>query len=267
MKKLADIYFAKVASTAESDFSLTPRLSALWRSQQGSHASDWLRAVPIYGLGQTMNGRTYRCVLSYRLGVPLFPVVRPCSACSRVFDGDAFGDHAVSCTGTVGVKHRHNLVRDTLLDICFRAGISAAKEVDVGLSDGNGKPLRPADLLLYSWDRGRDVYVDLTGSSPLTHSALPDYAPGRVVADAARRKCAKYQVLCEARGYGFLPFSFSSLGELEGGAVDLLKRIQRISVSHDARKRVAAHIFTRICFSIAKGVGAQIVSRLPTNFM
>ncbi|KAL9230876.1 hypothetical protein vseg_006169 [Gypsophila vaccaria] len=107
--------------------------------------------------------------------------------------------------------------------------------------------------------------VDLTGSSPLTLSALPDYAPGRIVADAARRKCAKYQVLCEAHGYCFLPFSFSSLGELESGAVDLFKRIQRISVSHDTGKRAAAHIFTRICFIIAKGVRAQIVSQLPTN--
>ncbi|KAL9226128.1 hypothetical protein vseg_001975 [Gypsophila vaccaria] len=214
-----------------------------------------------------MNGRIYHCVLGYQLGIPLFLVVRHCSVCSRVFDGDAFGDHAVFCSGTVGVKHRHNPVRDTLLDIYFRAGISAAKKVDVGLIGGHGKPLRPADLLLYSWYMGRDVCVDLTGSSPLSNSAFPDYAPGWVVADAARRKCAKYLALCEARGYGFLPFSFSSLGELEGGAVDLLKRIQRNSVSHDAGKRVTAHIFTRICFSIAKGVGAHIVSRLPTNFL
>ncbi|KAL9247479.1 hypothetical protein vseg_020908 [Gypsophila vaccaria] len=140
------------------------------------------------------------------------------------------------------------------------------QEVDVGLIDGHDKPLRPADLLLYSWDRGRDVCMDLTGSSPLAQSTLSDFSPGYVGVDAARWKCAKYQELCDARGYGFLPFSFSSLGELEAGAVDLLKRIQRISVSQDAGKRAAAHIFTRICFSVAKGVGAQIVSRLPTNF-
>ncbi|KAL6517119.1 hypothetical protein OROHE_017825 [Orobanche hederae] len=72
MKKLADIYFAKVAAIAESDYSLTTRQVALWKSQQCGHTSDWLRAVPISGLGQTMNGRTYRSVLSYRLGIPLF---------------------------------------------------------------------------------------------------------------------------------------------------------------------------------------------------
>ncbi|GJT33248.1 hypothetical protein Tco_0923667 [Tanacetum coccineum] len=43
--------------------------------------------------------------------------------------------------------------------------ISADKEVDIGLGGGRDKPLRPADMLLYSWDIGLDVFVDLTGSS------------------------------------------------------------------------------------------------------
>ncbi|CAL1412206.1 unnamed protein product [Linum trigynum] len=101
MKKLEDIYFAKVVASSDSVFSLTTQQVALWKSQQSEHSSEWLRVVPIVGLGQTMNGRTYRSVLSYRLGVPLFLVSRPYSACSRVFDGDVFGDHVVSCVGIV----------------------------------------------------------------------------------------------------------------------------------------------------------------------
>ncbi|GJV47517.1 putative reverse transcriptase domain-containing protein [Tanacetum coccineum] len=165
MKTMADIYFTRVTKDAKSSFSLSPRQMALWQSQMEDHTSDWLRAVPISGLGQTMNGRTYRCVLCYRLGVPLFSVTKPCSACSRVFTGDIYGDHAVSCAGIVGIKHRHNVVRDTLVDICYRSGISSGKEVDIGLGGGSDKSLRPADVLLYSWDVGRDVCVDLTGSS------------------------------------------------------------------------------------------------------
>ena len=137
MKKLTDIYFTKVTASAESTFSLSSRQLALWKSQQGDHTSAWLRAVPISGLGQTMNAKAYRRVLCYRLGVPLFSVTAPCSACSRVFAGDIFGDHAVSCAGIVGIKHRHNVVRDTLVDVYYRSGILARKEVDVGLSGGN----------------------------------------------------------------------------------------------------------------------------------
>ena len=191
-------YFTKVAQTVETTYSLSPRQVALWKSQQRVHTSDWLRVVPISGLGQTMNGKTYRCVLCYRLGVPLFSVSGPCSACSRVFEGDIYGDHAVSCTGIVGVKHRHNIVRDTLYDACVRSGISAGKEIDVGLGSDTGA-LRPADLLLYSWDRGRDVCVDLTGSSPLTQSNMIEFVPGRVVIDAASRKRGKYAVQCASR--------------------------------------------------------------------
>ncbi|GKF41296.1 hypothetical protein Tco_0124638 [Tanacetum coccineum] len=111
------------------------------------HTSDWRRMVSIFGLGQTMNGKTYHCMLCYRLGVPLFSVSKPCSACSKVFTRDIYGDHVVSCAGIIGIKHRHNVVRDTLVDICLRSGISAGKEVDIG--GGYDKALRHADVLLY----------------------------------------------------------------------------------------------------------------------
>nr|GEZ51791.1 ABC transporter A family member 9-like [Tanacetum cinerariifolium] len=62
------------------------------------HTSDWLRVVWISRLGQIMNGRTYKYVLCYRLGVPLFSVLKPRSACSRVLRG--YRDHYVSCTGS-----------------------------------------------------------------------------------------------------------------------------------------------------------------------
>ncbi|GKE61249.1 hypothetical protein Tco_1511616, partial [Tanacetum coccineum] len=198
------------------------------------HTSDWLRTVPIYGLGQTMN------------------------ACSRVFAGDIYGDRVVSCAGIIGIKHRHNIVRDTLVDICYRSGISAGKEVDIGLDGGCDKPLRPADMLLYSWDGGLDVCVDLTGSSPLTQTGMVDFVSGRAVIDVAQRKHGKYMAKRAAIGYGFLPFSFSSLGELEACAVTLLKRIRKFFITQDIGAHAVVHIFNRISFAVAKGVWAQI---------
>ncbi|GKB04207.1 hypothetical protein Tco_0832350 [Tanacetum coccineum] len=179
---------------------------ALWQSQREDHTSDWLRVVLIFGLGQAMNGKTYRCVLCYRLGVPLFSVSKSCSACSKVFTGDTYGDHVVSCAGIIGIKHRHNVVCDTLVDICFRLGISVGKEVDIGLGGGCDKALCPADMLLYSWDGGLDVCVDLIGSSPFTQTVMADFVPGRAVIDVAQRKRGKYMAKCAAIGYGFFPF-------------------------------------------------------------
>ncbi|GKC89749.1 hypothetical protein Tco_1150398 [Tanacetum coccineum] len=188
--------------------------------------------------------------------IPLFFVSKPCSACSRVFVGDIYGDHIVSYAGIIGIKHRHNIVRDTLVDICYRSGISAGKEVDIGLDEGRDKPLRPADMLLYSWDEGFDVCVDLTGSSHLTQTGMVDFVPGRAMIDAAQLKRGKYIDKCAAFRYGFLPFSFSSLGELEEDATTLLKWIRKFSMTQDIRARAAVHIFDRIGFVIAKGVGA-----------
>nr|GEZ58856.1 probable LRR receptor-like serine/threonine-protein kinase At3g47570 [Tanacetum cinerariifolium] len=72
---------------------------------------------------------------------------------------------------------------------------------------------------------------------------------------------------CVAIGYGFLSFSFSSLEELEADAVTLLKRIRKFSMAQDIGARTTIHIFNRISFAIAKKVGAQIVSRLPSNLL
>ena len=72
---------------------------------------------------------------------------------------------------------------------------------------------------------------------------------------------------CVVIGYGFLPFSFTSLGELEADAVTLLKRIRKFFMIQDIGACAVVHIFNRISFAIAKGVRAQIVSRLPSNLL
>ncbi|GJU96686.1 transposase, MuDR, MULE transposase domain protein [Tanacetum coccineum] len=73
-------------------------------------------------------------------------------------------DHVVSCAGIVGIKHRHNVVRDILVDICFQSRISAGKEVDIGL-----------------------------GSSPLMQTGMVDFVHGHAVIEAAQRKRVKYE--------------------------------------------------------------------------
>nr|GEW77641.1 hypothetical protein [Tanacetum cinerariifolium] len=111
-------------------------------------------------------------------------------------------------------------------------GISNGKEVYIGLGGGCDKPLRPTDMLLYSWDEGLDVCVDLTRSSPLTHNGMVDFVPDQVVIDAAHRKQVKYEAKCEDIVYGFLPFSFSSVGELEKD-VALRSALERIVIASD----------------------------------
>ncbi|GJQ97669.1 hypothetical protein Tco_0008808 [Tanacetum coccineum] len=96
---------------------------------------------------------------------------------------------------------------------------------------------------------------------------MVDFVPGRAVIVAAQRKRGKYIDMYAAIGYGFLPFSFSSLGELEAYAVTLLKRILKFSITQDIGARAAIHIFNRISFAIAKGdirarTAVQIFNRI-----
>ncbi|GJT76472.1 hypothetical protein Tco_1043197 [Tanacetum coccineum] len=81
---------------------------ALWKSQMEDHTSDWLMVVSISGLGQTMYGRTYRCVLCYRLGVPLFVVLKSYLACSKVFAAHIYEDHVVSCADIIDLSKATN---------------------------------------------------------------------------------------------------------------------------------------------------------------
>ncbi|GJT22161.1 hypothetical protein Tco_0892098 [Tanacetum coccineum] len=221
---------------------------ALWQSQMEDHTSDWLRAVPISGLGQTMNDRTYRCMLCYRLGVPLFSVTKLCSACSRVFMGDIYGDHAVSCAGIVGIKHRHNVVCDTLVDICYRSGIYSGKEVDIGLSGEGDKSLRPADVLLYVFLRkfARVVMcIGWTNGETTRFTVLVRYlsfvdwerihGPLLVALLIAVERCFERHTLLRIKSI----------------------RIRKFSMAQDIGARAAVHIFNRISFSIAKGVGPR----------
>ncbi|GKD29366.1 hypothetical protein Tco_1240144, partial [Tanacetum coccineum] len=80
-----------------------------------------------------------------------------------------------------------------------------------------------------------------------------NFVPGRAMIKATQHKHVKYEATCANIGYGFLPFSFSSFGELEQDAVSLLKRIRKFSVAQDIGARADVHIFNRISFAIARG--------------
>ena len=107
-----------------------------------------------------------------------------------------------------------------------RSRILTRKEIDIRLYSERDKSLRPADVLHYSRDGGQDACVDLKGSSPLTQNSMVDFIPGLALIEAAHRKNFDYEAKCTDKGYGFIPFSFSSFGELENDAVTLLKRVR-----------------------------------------
>ncbi|PWA68395.1 hypothetical protein CTI12_AA309320 [Artemisia annua] len=153
MKTLAKCYFDVIEKDLVSKYSLSSRQVATLSCIRAPHVQDFLFTIPIDGLGQRMNHRQFRSVLCYRLSVPMFSEGSLCPSCN-VHRMDMWGDHAVHCSSEVGVKFRHNLVRDILVDICSKVGIMVRKEAPMGFHSEDGMELRPADLLLFNWFQG-----------------------------------------------------------------------------------------------------------------
>ncbi|GKB72323.1 putative reverse transcriptase domain-containing protein, partial [Tanacetum coccineum] len=63
-------------------------------------------------------------------------------------------------------------INDRQFKLLLLRSCTAGKEVDIWLDVGRDKPLRSADMLLYSWDGGLDVCVDLTRPSLLTRTGM-----------------------------------------------------------------------------------------------
>src|SRR6185437_10237398 len=67
------------------------------------HASDWLLAPPIPGLGLSLQNDNFRTALKFRLGLPLFDIGLTCSATSSR-TGDVCGEDTTQ--GCHAAKHQ-----------------------------------------------------------------------------------------------------------------------------------------------------------------
>ena len=264
-KILANALYGEIVKTVEEKFALSPRQRAVFECLRAPHAQDFLSVIPIEGLGQCMSAVEYRAILKYRLMVPLFPVDDPCPVCRKACL-DSFGEHAVHCKELPGFKYRHDLVRDVLYDVLKREGISAKKEALVNFLtdplDGRST-LRPADILVFGWEGGKHVCVDLTGVSPLVGLRDHGFVAGHAITKAEAGKVAKHEKACLENQHVFVPFAFDTFGALGPDAVRFLKRVQQIVSSNSTHVKGRNFVFSRVGFAIQKGVAAQLVARLP----
>ncbi|GJW24065.1 hypothetical protein Tco_0037876, partial [Tanacetum coccineum] len=156
-----------------------------------------------------------------KLSVPMFSEGSLCPSCNA-HRMDQWGDHAVHCSSEVGVKFRHNLVRDILVDICSKVGIMVRKEAPMGFLSEDGKDLRPAYLLLFNWLQGKDACLDVTCISPFAGMGASSWAPGVALHNAVEKKKRKYVLIYEENGYKFIPFAFSTFWEFNTEALGTL---------------------------------------------
>lgn len=100
-------------------------------------------AIHFDELNQWIQHSQYKTILCCILGIPLFVDGIFCLSCDRAIG--VFGDHALHCASeVVGLKFRHDLVRDTFADMCFKEGASTRKQVLMRFPFKEGSDLRPS---------------------------------------------------------------------------------------------------------------------------
>eukprot|EP00884_Botryococcus_braunii_P020866 jgi/Botrbrau1/7463/Bobra.0095s0002.1 len=91
-----------------------------------------------------------------------------------------------------------------------------------------GEERRRAELWLHAGEEGRNLYVGIVGSSPLTPANLQHFIAGGAAARAAKDKQTRYTVLLARQEtlVAFQAFSFETFGGLHADALALLQRFQ-----------------------------------------
>jgi hypothetical protein len=227
-------------------------------------ASDWLLALPVPHLQQTMPPESFRCRLQYQLLIPIFQPGSQCPCCLRELN--VWGDHAVHCTsgGDVAIVGRHYSVRNGLDAVLTSARQRVTREPAFP-TPVPGQERRRADLRLHAWEEGRDLYIDIVGSSPLTVANLLHFVPGGAAARAAQDKQTRYAVLLSRQQppVAIQAFAFETFGGLHADALALLQRLQGLlNQAIIAQEDVEGYfVIRRVSFIIAAAVGRQLAAR------
>ena len=146
------------------------------------------------------------------------------------------------------------MLRDELAAIATSARISHSVEAGYLLSDDRSGQ-KPADLLLFNWEAGRSVCVDVSiaNSVAFMHEMRPFVAMEALIAKD-RSKHRKYQAACAARDLVLRPFVVGSLGSFTEGSVLLMQQLGTAlsAVLGLPRDFVIADIRTRVSFCVQK---------------
>ena len=178
----------------------------------------------------------------------------PCPLCGEPLD--PHGDHFVTC-GKNGLTRRHNAVRDAWANLLAKANIPHGVEVS------SGGAVRPADVLLVAWDKGRDMAVDFRVSSPLTLDCYPLslHKAKRHLHVAEGEKIAENEPRCSAVGWGCHAVAYSPWGGQGPGAKALLHEVMRRATADlegwPKAAKIAEHT-QAISLALAREVARQL---------
>jgi hypothetical protein len=235
------------------------------------HASDWLLAPPIPGLGLSIPNDGFRCALKFRLALPLFDSGLTCPASSKggVICGaqlDTFGDHAVCCKHGTSWLFRHNAVRDILGHAAKAAGLTAVVIEKKHQITGSLK--KPGDITVAQYHRGfASSAFDVTVTHPLQKSYVNVAAvEAGVAAHAAHdRKLQKHLGDCKDEGLHFVPLAWESTGGATESVHETLCRWTDLEAARGGYSvsMIRQTLYSQISCSLQRHLGQATIDRQP----
>ena len=126
-KRLSYLVDSQIQSSLLKDFqsSQDRRSAARLLSLSLPMAGAFLNAIPSHIFGLSIIPESFRIILQYRLGLPVYASSHPCPACGQ--DSDVLGDHTITCSSEYERIYRHDIIRDAIFLEAKHAGLLPKK--------------------------------------------------------------------------------------------------------------------------------------------
>ncbi len=251
------------------------RLKSLLNRRETLHAlahsgSDhfWVTELPLRHKKRNLSPKHWLAAARRRLMLDVSPAATHCSMCVKAIC-DTKGGHALICPGGSSTQLRHNKLVRRLHDALRRLGLRVGMEHGGGLDDHR----RPGDLIIFGFDDGRDMLVDVTVVSPFTDgriSALAENGPGAAADLAAEAKVKKYADL-DTEQYTFVAFAVETTGAIGHAAKKLCQQIHErrsrsLCSTADIRTRSAVNsLLIDLNFDLTRLNAQAILEREPVT--
>ena len=219
----------------------------------GLHPIEIIQAMHVHGLR-----------IAFQPNVPLHNGQFACPECRG--SADPFGDHQVGCGGNGDRISRHNATRDVVFNAPQSAALAPSKEAPNLVPDFS---VRPADIVLPNWNRGRPAAVYVHFIFPLQQQTLAEAAstPGHALQVGVRRKLVSNLSACRSVGVEFVTFVIETLGGLSEDTISTFRTIgravgQRSGTSDPSR--TSKQLFGRVAIAFWRGNASLWLHRHPT---
>ena len=187
----------------------------------------WVTALPLSWKNWNLSSQEWLVAARRRLGLDVRAKKTRCSNC-RFHEIGLKGDHALRCSGKVGLKMRHDALKLLLARAFKQAGFGVKMEQSAGLLDRR----RPSDVevedwvIISNWSENKSLSIDVAIIDPTGDSHSEILRRDGVGAAASKYEARKRKKHKDIKGE-FSPFVIEAQGGFGTEAKRLVRELER----------------------------------------